>query len=63
MAKKRTIGGVAGIFLDEHKVVSAARKVRESGFVKFDASVKANISAIGWCGVTFGRPGTNGAEV
>jgi hypothetical protein len=33
----RAIGGIAGIFLDEHKVVSAAAKVRESGFVKFDA--------------------------
>ncbi len=37
MAKKRTIGGIAGIFLDENKVVAAARKVRESGFTKFDA--------------------------
>lgn len=37
MGNKRTIGGVAGIFLDEETVVSAARKVRESGFSKFDA--------------------------
>lgn len=37
MAKSKAIGGTAGIFLDEHKVVEAARKVRESGFVKFDA--------------------------
>lgn len=37
MAKKIAIGGMAGIFLDEHKVVEAARKVRESGFTKFDA--------------------------
>ncbi len=37
MANKRTIGGVAGIFLDEETVVNAARKVRESGFSKFDA--------------------------
>lgn len=28
---------MAAIFLDEHQVVEAARKVRESGFVKFDA--------------------------
>jgi hypothetical protein len=37
MANKRTIGGIAGIFLDEDTVVAAARKVRESGFTKFDA--------------------------
>jgi len=34
---KGAIGGVAGIFLEEHKVLNAAVKVRESGFVKFDA--------------------------
>lgn len=33
----KTIGGVAGIFLQEHKVIEAARKVREAGFEKFDA--------------------------
>lgn len=37
MAKKRAIGGIAGIFLDEATTVNAARKVRESGFTKFDA--------------------------
>ncbi len=37
MAKKMAIGGMAGIFLSEDKVVAAARKVRESGFTKFDA--------------------------
>jgi hypothetical protein len=37
MGKKRSIGGIAGIFLDEDTVVNAARKVRESGFSKFDA--------------------------
>ncbi|MBC7464745.1 MAG: DUF3341 domain-containing protein [Bdellovibrio sp.] len=36
MAKK-TLGGMAAIFLEESKVVAAARKVRESGFTKFDA--------------------------
>lgn len=36
MAQK-TIGGIAGIWMDEHKVVAAARKTREAGFVKFDA--------------------------
>ena len=33
----RAIGGMAGIFLEEGKVLNAANKVRESGFVKFDA--------------------------
>ena len=37
MAKKRAIGGIAGIFLEEDTVVNAARKVREAGFTKFDA--------------------------
>ncbi|MGZ3690125.1 MAG: DUF3341 domain-containing protein [Pseudobdellovibrio sp.] len=37
MGKKRTIGGTAGIFLTEAKVLTAANKVRESGFIKFDA--------------------------
>lgn len=35
--KKRAIGGIAGIFLEEETVVNAARKVRESGFTKFEA--------------------------
>lgn len=29
--------GVAGIWLDEHELVQAARKVREAGFKKFEA--------------------------
>ncbi len=33
----KAIGGMAGIFLQEHRVVEAARKVREAGFIKFDA--------------------------
>lgn len=37
MAKKRAIGGIAGIFYEEETTVTAARKVRESGFLKFDA--------------------------
>jgi len=37
MAKKIGIGGMAGIFSEEHKVINAARRVRESGFIKFDA--------------------------
>ena len=36
MAKK-TIGGVAGIFLEESKVLKAAAQTRQAGFVKFDA--------------------------
>jgi len=36
MAKK-ALGGMAAIFVDEAKVLAAARKVRESGFLKFDA--------------------------
>lgn len=37
MKNKKSIGGIAGIFLDEQTVVAAAQKVRESGFSKFDA--------------------------
>lgn len=37
MAQSKAIGGMAGIFLQEHKVIEAARKVREAGYVKFDA--------------------------
>ncbi len=37
MGKKKTVGGMAGIFLEESKVVMAAYKTREAGFVKFDA--------------------------
>lgn len=37
MGKKRTIGGMAGIFLEESKVVQAAARTREAGFLKFDA--------------------------
>ena len=37
MAQKRSMGGDAGIFLDESKVLNAASKVREAGFLKFDA--------------------------
>lgn len=36
MAKKK-LGGIAGIFLEEAKVLTAARKTREAGFVKYDA--------------------------
>lgn len=36
-SKKRTIGGIAGIFLEEDIVVNAARKVRELGYTKFEA--------------------------
>lgn len=30
-------GGIAGLWLDDHECVEAARKVREAGFKKFDA--------------------------
>lgn len=35
MAKK--LGGVVGIWLDDHELVAACHKVREAGFRKFDA--------------------------
>ncbi|MBK9322734.1 MAG: DUF3341 domain-containing protein [Bdellovibrionaceae bacterium] len=34
---KRSIGGIAGIWTEEHSVITAAAKTRESGFSKFDA--------------------------
>jgi Protein of unknown function (DUF3341) len=37
MGKKRAIGGMAAIFLDEAKVLKAAAHTREAGFVRFDA--------------------------
>lgn len=37
MGKKRAIGGMAGIFLDEATILKAVARVRESGFTKFDA--------------------------
>src|SRR5687767_984085 len=36
MAKKK-VGGVAGIWLDDHELVKAAAKVRAGGFQKWDA--------------------------
>jgi len=35
MAKR--VGGVVGIWLDDHELVVAAKKVREAGYKKFDA--------------------------
>lgn len=37
MAKKKSLGGMAAIFVEESKVLAAAKKVREAGFAKFDA--------------------------
>ncbi|MFN3697791.1 MAG: DUF3341 domain-containing protein [Pseudobdellovibrio sp.] len=37
MGKKGTIGGIAGIFLDESTTIKAATRVRESGFTRFEA--------------------------
>ncbi len=34
---KKKVGGVAGIWLDDHELVKAAAKVRERGFQKWDA--------------------------
>lgn len=34
---KKSIGGIAGIFLDESTAIKAATRVRDSGFVKFEA--------------------------
>ncbi len=34
---QKTIGGIAGIFTEEHQVLAAARKMREMGLTKFDA--------------------------
>ncbi len=34
---KKKSGGIAGIWLDDHDCVVAAKKVREAGFKKFDA--------------------------
>ncbi|MES2962295.1 MAG: DUF3341 domain-containing protein [Bdellovibrionota bacterium] len=36
MAKKK-LGGIAGIWLDDHELVAAAHKVRQAGYKKFDA--------------------------
>jgi hypothetical protein len=33
----RKVGGIAGIFLEETQVLAAARKIREMGFLKFEA--------------------------
>lgn len=37
MGKKQLNGGIAGIFLNEHVFVNAARTVRQSGFTKLEA--------------------------
>lgn len=44
MAKK--VGGVIGIWLDDHEVVAAAHKVREAGYKKFDAIVPFPVHGI-----------------
>lgn len=36
MSSSKTSGGLVGIWSDEHKVLEAARKVREAGFERFD---------------------------
>ncbi len=37
MGKKRVLGGMAAIFLEESKVLNAAAQTRQAGFIKFDA--------------------------
>jgi hypothetical protein len=37
LARGKSRRGVAGIWLDEHQLVEAARKVRAAGFTKFEA--------------------------
>lgn len=37
MASRKSLGGIAAIFNDEHKTIVAAKKVREAGFTLFDA--------------------------
>ncbi|MBX3022429.1 MAG: DUF3341 domain-containing protein [Bdellovibrionales bacterium] len=60
--------GMAGIWLDEHKFVEAAGKVRQSGYTKFDAispfplhgiddAMGIPFSYIPWVTLTFGLTG------
>lgn len=37
MARKKSAGGVAGIWMDDHELVVAATKVRQAGYKTFDA--------------------------
>ena len=67
-ARPKSKRGVAGIYLDEHKLVEAARKVRESGYTKFEAispfplhgideAVGLKFSFIPWITLVFGIAG------
>lgn len=67
-ARPKSQRGVAGIWLDEHAMVKAARKVRESGYTKFEAispfplhgiddAMDIPLSKIPWVTLTFGIAG------
>src|ERR1035437_2038622 len=67
-ARPKSKRGVAGIWLDEHKMVKAARKVRESGYTKFEAispfplhgideAMSIPFSWIPWVTLVFGMAG------
>lgn len=68
LARPRSRRGVAGIWLDEHEFVKAARRTRESGFTKFEAispfpihglddAIGLPMSYIPWITLTFGLTG------
>lgn len=68
MARPNSKRGMAGIWEDEHVFVGAARKVRESGFKKFEAispfplhgiddAMDIPLSFIPWVTFTFGLTG------
>jgi hypothetical protein len=53
-ARPRSRRGVAGIWLDEHKFVEAAAKVRQSGYQKFDAITPFPLHGLDEaCGIPF----------
>lgn len=67
-ARPKSRRGIAGIWLDEHKLVAAARKARESGLTKFEAitpfpvhgideAMGIPFSWIPWVTLTFGLCG------
>jgi len=67
-ARPKSTPGIAGIWLDEHKLVEAARKVRAAGHTKFEAispfplhgideAMGIPMSFIPWVTFTFGLTG------
>lgn len=68
IARPKSRRGVAGIWLDEHKLVEAARSVRAAGFRKFDAispfplhgideAIGLKLSYVPWITLIFGLGG------